>query len=347
MVSILRKVRWALHLMRSRTFAVGALSMVLAFTIYKITDLTHAVYIRDGESVRLTYTMKDDVEDILQTEGITVMASDIVNFSGFSTRIAEVEIQRSFPISLTVNGSTRYLEVTEQTVGDLLDQENVTLDGNDKINMDRGELLYEGAHVVVERIDYATRSETMSIPYETVQTQTSLLKPGRKRVLVYGEEGTQVTTYSQKLKDGQVIFEEAVDTQVLEEPVAQEELVGAQVAISPLDFGYNFDENGIPIGYTKVLENQKATGYSARAGARTASGRHAVPGHVAVNPEIIPYGTKLYIASPDNSFIYGYAIAADTGIGLMDGVTDIDLFYDSYTESLLNSVRYVNVYVLD
>ena len=66
-----------------------------------------------------------------------------------------------------------------------------------------------------------------------------------------------------------------------------------------------------------------------------------------MNTEVIPYGTKLYIASPDNSFVYGYAIAADTGTGLIDGSIDLDLFYDSYTESCLNGVRYVNVYVLD
>ena len=45
--------------------------------------------------------------------------------------------------------------------------------------------------------------------------------------------------------------------------------------------------------------------------------------------------------------MYGYAIAADTGTGLMDGVVDLDLFYGSYVESCLNGVRYVNVYVLE
>lgn len=347
MDSFIRGVYRFVRRLRSRAFAVGALSAVLVFTIYRVTELTHAVYIRDGGSLSLTYTMAQDVEGLLQEEGITVMASDMVHFSGFTPAIAEMDIARAFPVTLTVGGIDRYLKINHMTVGQLLKAQDVVLDGNDRINMDLGDALYEGAHVIVERIDYATRTESRQLPYMVEQTRSSLLDIGKVRVLVSGEEGEEITTYSQKLKNGEVIFERAIDTTILREPVTQEELVGAQAAISPLDFGYKFDVDGAPIGYTTVYTHQKATGYSARDGARTASGRYAVPGHVAVNADKIPYGTKLYIASSDGSFIYGYAIAADTGTGLMDGRTDIDLFYDTYMESVLNGVRYVDVYVLE
>ena len=45
-------------------------------------------------------------------------------------------------------------------------------------------------------------------------------------------------------------------------------------------------------------------------GGITATGAPAAVGRVAVNPNVIPYGTKLYIASPDGSIVYGYAIAS-------------------------------------
>ena len=72
-----------------------------------------------------------------------------------------------------------------------------------------------------------------------------------------------------------------------------------------------------------------------------------LPGHVAVNPNLIPYGSKLYITSADGSFVYGYAIASDTGTALIDGTIGVDLFYDTYLESLLNGLRTVNIYVLE
>ena len=70
-------------------------------------------------------------------------------------------------------------------------------------------------------------------------------------------------------------------------------------------------------------------------------------GTVAVDPSVIPYGTRMYIKTPDGKFIYGYAIANDTGTGMLQGVVDVDLFYDTYLESALNSVRYVDIYLLD
>ena len=35
------------------------------------------------------------------------------------------------------------------------------------------------------------------------------------------------------------------------------------------------------------------------------------------------------------------------GSGLVDGLIDVDLFYDTYEESKLNSVRWVDIYILE
>ncbi|MBR6743854.1 MAG: 3D domain-containing protein, partial [Clostridia bacterium] len=78
-----------------------------------------------------------------------------------------------------------------------------------------------------------------------------------------------------------------------------------------------------------------------------ASGQKLYAGSVAVNPNKIPYGTKMYITTPDNSFVFGYAIAADTGTGLMANIIDVDLFYDTYEESCWNGLRSVNIYILE
>ena len=68
---------------------------------------------------------------------------------------------------------------------------------------------------------------------------------------------------------------------------------------------------------------------------------------MAVNPNVIPYGSLMYITSADGRFVYGYAYAADTGTAMMTGSTFIDLYYETYSESVDNAVIAVNVYVLD
>jgi 3D (Asp-Asp-Asp) domain-containing protein len=56
----------------------------------------------------------------------------------------------------------------------------------------------------------------------------------------------------------------------------------------------------------------------------TASGLPTGPGVVAVDPTVIPLGTKLYIPG------YGKGVAADTGGGIKGNI--IDLWYSTYAQ---------------
>ena len=71
----------------------------------------------------------------------------------------------------------------------------------------------------------------------------------------------------------------------------------------------------------------------------TATGMPAGHGVVAVDPDVIPLGTKLYIPG------YGHAIAADTG-GMIEGHM-IDLCMESYDDAIQFGRRDIEVYVLE
>ena len=68
---------------------------------------------------------------------------------------------------------------------------------------------------------------------------------------------------------------------------------------------------------------------------------------MAVNPKVIPYGTKLWITSADGKMVYGYAIAADTGGALLNGRVLVDLFMDTNAECKAFGRRNMNVYILE
>lgn len=91
--------------------------------------------------------------------------------------------------------------------------------------------------------------------------------------------------------------------------------------------------------YKKKLRGS-TTAYTARSGARTSTGRKATFGVVAVNPKIIPYGTKLYIPG------YGTAIAGDTGGALMKGTALVDVFYPTYKQCCQWGRRNLDIYIL-
>ncbi|MEG1971889.1 MAG: G5 domain-containing protein, partial [Oscillospiraceae bacterium] len=183
------------------------------------------------------------------------------------------------------------------------------------------------------------------IPFETNYRKTPLLGKNQTRTLVNGSDGELKKTFKNTLTNKEVTDSELIEEKILKEPKDASVLVGGNVPVSNLDFGVPLDANGNPVNYKAVFKNQICTGYSGN-NARGASGKRLSAGSVAVRASQFPYGTKLYIKSTDGSFIYGSAVAADTGLGLVQNAIDIDLFYDSYMESCLNGRRILDVYVL-
>lgn len=336
------------RVLRGRSLWVCLLSLSLAGTLLFVSEQIKAVYIHiDGGESTLRYTLKRNPEEILDESGIVTMAFDVVDFSGFEGKMGVINIDRAFPIQLTVDGESRTVMTTDVTVEDLLEQEGITLGVYDSINLNPVLHLSPNDHIEIERVEVETLVVHETIPFETEYKENSLLRNGRTRILTPGQNGERKLTYVQRFINGEPQEPELIEEQVLKQPVKQLVLRGANAPVSQLDFGIPLDENGVPVRYTKVLTNQICTGYSAGKGAYGASLQYLHAGSVAVRADEIPYGTRMYITSADNSFVYGFAVAADTGVGLMQHIIDFDLFYETYRESALNGRKYLNVYILD
>lgn len=94
-------------------------------------------------------------------------------------------------------------------------------------------------------------------------------------------------------------------------------------------------------GQVKQVLTMEATAYLPTDGGGdgiTASGIQAKHGVVAVDPNVIPLGTKLYIPG------YGEALAADTGGDIVG--SRIDVVMEDYGEAMQFGRRTVEVYVL-
>ena len=85
----------------------------------------------------------------------------------------------------------------------------------------------------------------------------------------------------------------------------------------------------------------EATAYSAyeNNSSRTASGTYVRRGVIAVDPRIIPLGTRVYIPG------YGVAIAEDTGGSIIGN--RIDIAFDSYGEAMSFGRQVIEIYILD
>lgn len=106
---------------------------------------------------------------------------------------------------------------------------------------------------------------------------------------------------------------------------------------------YSLNSSNVPTSYKKKLTGSATAYYG---DGSTSTGKKPQPGYVAVDPRIIPYGTEMWIVSNDGRYVYGYAIAADTGGFIYSGNTIVDLFFNTYNECVNFGRRDVTIYIL-
>ncbi|HWP52025.1 MAG TPA: G5 domain-containing protein [Clostridia bacterium] len=351
MTDVKRRLREVVQMLRSSANGRALWSCLLAISlsviILLISKQMKAVYIRDGEITTLKYTLSHEPQKILNDSGIVTMACDIVDFSGFEGKMGVINITRAFPVTIQVDGKLSALMTTDSTVGQLLRQQGITLGEFDEINISPVLYLSPNDQIVIKRVQLTTTIVHETIPYEVEYKENSLIRRGGTRTLISGQNGERAITYIDRVVDGVLHAREQREVIVTRQPVTQLVLRGTSEAVSDLDFGIPLNANGAPVRYKQLLTDQICTGYSAGRSAYGASRMTLQDGYVAVRAHEIPYGTKMYITSPDNSFVYGFAIAADTGIGLMQNVIDFDLYYETYVESCLNGRKQLNVYILE
>ncbi len=333
--------------LRSRALSVLVFCAAVSALSIWVVSQQRFVTIYDEGRVIASYTARTDLAALLDEQGVELGEYDEVTFSG-PGKYMEIDIERAYPVYVTADGRTSRVYVTDATVDEALQLCQVSLGADDLLSLPLDRPLGEKEEVVVTRVDYDSDHYTEPIAYETDYKLTSLLRTGARRVQAQGSDGVKQITVRQKYVDGAMIASRETSELVTVEPVnsvALEGQAGAFISEYEPFPGVVADERGWPVNYTAVYTGMRTTSYYT--GHTCASGLPAQVGHVGVNPAVFPYGTKLFIASEDGSFVYGYCIAADCGPGTLKNVIDIDLFLDTYYEcSLLGRRNNIVVYVL-
>ena len=172
-----------------------------------------------------------------------------------------------------------------------------------------------------------------------------------------GAPGEKEVTYLVTYVDGEEESREKDSEEVTKEPVSEVVLRGTaerENTSGGIDVeggngtgevaGTFTDMYGNTVSYSSMMTGT-CTAYSVPGGT-TSLGWDAVYGVVAVNPNIIPYGTKMYITSPDGSVVYGYGVAGDTGGAAMAGEIIADLCYNTIEECSQIGRREMVIYIL-
>lgn len=325
-------------------------SIALAGAVVIMANLKHVEIIENGKSKSVT-TFCSNPSTILEKNGIPIKPHDKFVFSGFKSNYGTINFYPAFRVKVTADNKTSEILMSKgDTVTDALKKVGVTLKGEDILSAPLSSELSLNELITVKRVTYGMKTNYKPIAFKT-ETQTTIqLKKGTRVLLRDGKAGQTAVKSKIKYIDGKEVYENVVSVTVSKNPTSREVLVGtaASTPLSSFDAnGLILDKNGKPVHYSRVYSGS-ATAYSARAGSLTASGRRLKVGYIAVNPRKIPYGSKLYIMTPDGSFVYGVAVAADTGAFVSNGSGVLtDLYFPSNSQCERFGVREVNIYVLN
>lgn len=258
----------------------------------------------------------------------------------------DIVVLNAKKISLTADGKTQDVLLPYGKVGQSLILAGIRISQEDILSVDRNTKVDDITELSIKRVIYKNVSVTEEVPFESKKENSDKIELGETKLKTKGVDGEKLVTKRVKYIDGEKDSEKVVAEKVTKAPVDEVTLVGTKGAASADGEGTFTDENGVKVAYKYKLTGS-GTAYTAPAGALTASGHEVYEGGVAVNPALIPYGSKLYIETTDESFSYGYATAIDTGGALMDGSAIVDLFYFSLDDCYSFGRRDVNVYVIE
>ena len=330
-----------------------ALSLCVMLIIF---NHTNTVTVRADETSTVLVTMKQDPKAIATQAGVVLGENDRVTVAETKGGQFTLQVDRAVDITVTADGVEQQLLMYEgDDVEDALRTSGISLGDEDILNMALSAELTDGASIQLKRVTYNEVTYTEPVAYTTVTEKNNSLEKGIRKVTQKGVNGVRTITVREKLVDGVVESTQELSNEITTQPVDRIVQVGTKVvSVAPntkratiLEDGTLIDHEGNVVSY-KSYKDGKATAYTASEGTTwTATGGKVCVGTVAVNPKVIPYGTRLYICSADGSFVYGYGVAADTGGALLSGRVLADVYYDTLAECNAFGRRNIRVYILN
>ncbi len=330
-------------LLNSRRFIAFVLALSTLAMATMVSVHSRAVTVTDGSESRMVLTMHSDPYKALEAAGLSVSEHDELEVSADA---ATITINRAVTVEVKSDGTSTLLHMVDGTVADALQKAEITVGKYDTVNTAVDTPIAEGMSVVVDRVAYREYTVDRVIPFETTTNMTNVLKPNRVIVRQNGVNGSKTITYRETIVNGQVVETEQVGEKITKKPVNKVILKGSAqgTPLSKAPYAIQLDSKNQPVSYKTVYTAKSCTAHAT--GTRGASGMRLGVGTVAVNPKVIPYGTKLWITSADGKYVYGYAIAADTGSFANGTKTFADLYFGSYTEACHFGRRNLNIYVI-
>lgn len=318
-------------------------------------------------------TRERTVEDVLLRYGVTVREGDAV-YPAVRTPISDgmtIRYQPVVSVNLIVGQEARTVYTMASDVTQLLLEEGVNITDRDTVFPDRSTLIRDGLTITVNTNRDVVQYESQLIPFEVVEESDDTLEIGTKEVAQVGIPGLERTRYELTVENGTITNRAKTKVETLRKTQPQIIKVGTKKVAEPVTeptsaSTTNPFEAEAEVEMTEspkpddVLDFTSAKQLLVEATAYTNNAEDTVTydgrvltrsGYdvtdtilfegmriIAVDPAIIPLGTRVYIEG------IGMAIALDTGSAIKGH--KIDLLMDTKEEAVSFGRKPMTIWVI-
>lgn len=285
----------------------------------------------DGRTTTIT-TLQGKPETVLAQAGVVLAANDEYRLSTPKLQNGTtIEVFRAVPVNITYQGKVETMVTGKPTVGELAASLGI-LKEDIKLIPDEKTRIQSGMSIQAITISEKVIERQIEEPFPIVRQPDATMEKGAEEVAEEGQNGVKVQAVKLHFADGSQVSEEVVSENITVQPKPKIIKVGTRDTIDTSRGAQRF----------RRAEWMEATAYLPTDGSAeglTATGIAARRGIVAVDPDVIPLGTRVYIPG------YGLALAADTGGAIVGN--KIDLCMESHSEAWRFGRRTVKVYILE
>ena len=334
---------WKLKVLIILTIAI---TVSLGFYMYQGNEVNITLNYED--EVKELTSNSDTLEELLEKEGIFIEVGAYINLP-LDTKLEEnmnIIIKNPKTYSILSRGTEIDIKSINDTVKKILDDNHFVLGDKDFTYPQLEEKISPGTKIELFNVEEVVETVEDVIPFESVVNKNSKIDLGVTKIVQEGKDGLKHTFIKKEYINGELNSTQIVEEEVVIESVPKIVEKGTKDMIIT-SRGNTSYRKAITMTATAYDLSFQSTGKNPgdKHYGLTALGTKARPGVVAVDPRVIPLGTKLYIQSLDGSKDYGFAIAEDTG-GAIKG-NKIDLFFETASEVYNFGRRKVKVYIIN
>ncbi|MBO5317891.1 MAG: G5 domain-containing protein [Oscillospiraceae bacterium] len=306
--------------------------------------------ITDGEEVTVHKTFETNPVHVLDEAGLSLDADDLYTTQP-GDGVSEITVQRGQEITISNCGEPMVVTSYGETLEALFNRLGIPVYDHYQVSLPLDTQTFDGMEVTVQSVVEMEQTYTQELPFETTYCNDPNLPEGQEELVQEGVSG-QVSyranvVYVNSQEQSRTVLEEKVIQQPVKEIIRVGTGTGEPTGSPAIGDGVIITAEGEVLTYSRA-DQFKATAYThtdAGCNMTTATGTTVRVGTVAVDPKVIPYGTRMFIVTNDGKYIYGVGTAEDCG-GAIKG-NRLDLYFPTDPECRSFGIRNCTVYFLE